>query len=302
MLHIVYAPLACQVKGSHGVHFISEKFNAYRRFHARAKHVQNAAAQRKLPHTFHLLATGITQTDQPLAQRVQVHRIGQMQRQRIIQQRLFGQRPLYQRLRRSDHNVGLLLCHAVKRFHPPLLPFAGSRRRRVELEFPPRQQQRRNAGEILQIRRHTARLSLVAAYHQKGALLLRQQCRADMGAVNRPQARHGGRTASVFRAVQQLCRLRDLSQCPDQLLHEFLLPLHNRQRQSTLPRGGGARTARMVSFSLLYVMLLQLKRLMAAAQPSEITHSAASRPRRIVSSSIFHSAAVGRPSTQAARS
>ena len=219
----------------------------------------------------------------------------------MVHQHLFGQRTLHQRFRRSNHNAGLLLCHAVKRLHSPLFPFAGSCRCRVELELPTRQQQRYNAGEILQIRRHAARLSLITAHHQKRPLFLRQQCRADMGTVHRSQARHGRRTTSIFRAVQQLCCLRNLLQRFDQLLHEFLLPLHNRQRQSALP-GREARTAHMVSLSLFDSVLLQLKRLIAAAQPSEITHSAASKPRRLVSSSVFHSAAVGRPSTQAARS
>ena len=145
----MHAPLARQIKGSHGIHFITEKFHAHRRFHAWAKHIQNAAAQRKLPHTLHLLAAGIAQMDQPLAQRIQIHRVGQMQPQHMVHQHLFGQRTLHQRFRRSNHNAGLLLCHAVKRLHSPLFPFAGSCRCRVELELPTRQQQRYNAGEIL---------------------------------------------------------------------------------------------------------------------------------------------------------
>ena len=220
-LHIGGAPLGAGVEGAHGVDLIIKEFTADGLLHQGRKHIQNAAAQGKLTHTFHLLAAGVSRRQQTLGQVFQIHPSADLQRYRQRFQQLRRERALHQGVRRGHNSSHLAPAQGIQRRKAAPLPIAGGDGPRPQLPLAALQQQRLPPRQRPQVARQLANLPLVSADEYRGTLQRIRHRRAHAGALHRLKAGHRRGAAAVLHPLDQFLHLGDGIQLFQKLFHSL---------------------------------------------------------------------------------
>ena len=118
-VQLFHGPLALQIKGTDGIHFIIPQFDTQRHFLCQRENIDNPAADGKLSHAVHLGHPLIPHGGQPLSPHIKVNDLPACDGNGLLLQILQGKKVVHQAVHGGDHHSALIL-HQVPEHGNPL--------------------------------------------------------------------------------------------------------------------------------------------------------------------------------------
>ena len=231
-VHVFRAPLGDGVKIAHGVQLVAEKLRAQRLFLCGRIDIQNAAAQRELPHALDEARPRIPRARQPLDQLLHAVFRPAPERHGRRKQNLPRHRAQKQRVKARDPHRHAALRQIVEQPQPLLLPLARHADRARKRQLARRQDRRLLAKERTQLRRQPPGRQIILAHgHERPAGMLVQ--RREHMAARRLTETGDSRGLPRLHRSQQLHVIRAFLQELKQNVHGFLLKTKNQDKQAT---------------------------------------------------------------------
>ncbi len=226
LFHVFRAPLGDGVKIAHGVELVAEKLRAQRVFARGGIHVQNAAAQRELPHALDEARAGIARPRQPGDQIVHVIFRPAAQPHGRREQNLPRHRAQQQRIQARHQNRHLPLRQRVQQPQPLLLPLPRDADGPSERQLARRQHRRLLAQKRAELRREPGSRQIILTHRDERAARMLVQRREHMAPRRLAQARDGSGLLRLH-GLKQLHIIRTLLQKRKQNVHGLLLKNRN---------------------------------------------------------------------------
>ena len=213
---ILHSPLGTGVKPAQGVELIVKKVAPDGVVRVRGEHIQNAAAQGKLPRSLHLFAPGIPCIRQTAAQGGNIVRLPLCQLQNGPGKHLGREAPLAQSLGGGKDHGRCFCLHPVQGGDAAIVPLAAGHGGRPQMQLTGRQIQRFLPRQALHISGETLTFPLIGAQKQQGPLHGLGQSGGKLYPVDGGQSCDDGAAAAVLQFLPDVLQFRQAHQLPQE--------------------------------------------------------------------------------------